>query len=114
MLLPGRIRQTCRPSALTRTFAQKFSEDADSRPNSPGANGAATEGSPLTLRALVTTKEAGIIIGKGGKNVADLRDRTGVKAGVSKVVPGVHERVLSISGSIEGIAKVRLIPIRSS
>ncbi|TIA87828.1 hypothetical protein E3P99_02954 [Wallemia hederae] len=59
----------------------------------------------ITLRALVSTKEAGIIIGKGGKNVADLRERTGVKAGVSKVIPGVHERVLSISGSTEAVAK---------
>jgi hypothetical protein len=60
----------------------------------------------LTLRALVSTKDAGVIIGKGGKNVADLREQTGVKAGVSKVVPGVHERVLSISGSVESVAKV--------
>ena len=60
----------------------------------------------LTLRALVSTKDAGVIIGKAGKNVADLRDQTGVKAGVSKVVPGVHERVLTVSGSVEGVAKV--------
>ena len=60
----------------------------------------------LTLRALVSTKDAGVIIGKGGKNVADLREQTGVKAGVTKVVPGVHERVLSISGSVESVAKV--------
>jgi len=46
-----------------------------------------------------------VIIGKAGKNVADLRDQTGVKAGVSKVVPGVHERVLTVSGSVEGVAK---------
>ncbi|GJJ09646.1 hypothetical protein Clacol_003870 [Clathrus columnatus] len=59
----------------------------------------------LTLRALVTTKEAGVIIGKGGKNVANIRDQSGVKAGVSKVVPGVHERVLSVSGSVEAVAK---------
>ncbi|KAI0068342.1 hypothetical protein BV25DRAFT_1787866, partial [Artomyces pyxidatus] len=59
----------------------------------------------LTLRALVSTKDAGVIIGKAGKNVADLRDQTGVKAGVSKVVPGVHERVLTISGSVESVAK---------
>ncbi|KAN0135703.1 hypothetical protein V8E53_006594 [Lactarius tabidus] len=59
----------------------------------------------LTLRALVSTKDAGVIIGKGGKNVADLREQTGVKAGVSKVIPGVHERVLSISGSVESVAK---------
>ena len=60
----------------------------------------------MTLRALVSTKDAGVIIGKAGKNVADLREQTGVKAGVSKVIPGVHERVLTVTGPIEGVAKV--------
>ncbi|KAE8214949.1 hypothetical protein CF327_g1715 [Tilletia walkeri] len=59
----------------------------------------------LTVRALVSTKEAGVIIGKGGANVAELREKTGVKAGVSKVVPGVHDRVLSVSGTMDGIAQ---------
>lgn len=59
----------------------------------------------LTLRAIVSSKEAGVIIGKAGKNVADLRDETGVKAGVSKVVQGVHDRVLTITGGCEAIAK---------
>jgi heterogeneous nuclear rnp K-like protein 2 len=61
--------------------------------------------SQLTLRAIVSSKEAGVIIGKAGKNVADLRDETGVRAGVSKVVQGVHDRVLSVTGHLEGIAK---------
>ena len=61
----------------------------------------------LTIRSLVTSREAGIIIGKQGKNVADLRDQTNCKAGVSKVVPGVHERVLSVTGAVPDIAKVR-------
>ena len=68
----------------------------------------------LTLRALVSTKDAGVIIGKGGKNVADLRDQTGVKAGVSKVTPGVHERVLTISGPVESVADVSLSLFPSS
>jgi heterogeneous nuclear rnp K-like protein 2 len=59
----------------------------------------------LTLRALVSTKEAGIIIGKAGKNVADLREQTGVKAGVSKVIAGVHERVLTVTGPVESVSK---------
>jgi heterogeneous nuclear rnp K-like protein 2 len=59
----------------------------------------------LTLRAIISSKEAGVIIGKAGKNVADLRDETGVRAGVSKVVPGVHDRVLTVTGSLAGIAK---------
>lgn len=60
----------------------------------------------LTLRALVSTKEAGVIIGKGGKNVAQVRDETGVKAGVSSVIPGVHERVLMITGPLDAVSKV--------
>jgi heterogeneous nuclear rnp K-like protein 2 len=59
----------------------------------------------LTLRAIISSKEAGVIIGKAGKNVADLRDETGVRAGVSKVVPGVHDRVLTVTGSLAGISK---------
>ncbi|KAL5003787.1 hypothetical protein BDV10DRAFT_190676 [Aspergillus recurvatus] len=61
--------------------------------------------SMLTLRAIVSSKEAGVIIGKAGKNVADLRDETGVKAGVSKVVPGVHDRVLTVTGALNGTAR---------
>ncbi|KAL4980353.1 hypothetical protein BDW66DRAFT_54392 [Aspergillus desertorum] len=61
--------------------------------------------SMLTLRAIVSSKEAGVIIGKAGKNVADLRDETGVKAGVSKVVPGVHDRVLTVTGALSGTAR---------
>ena len=65
--------------------------------------------SQLTLRAIVSSKEAGVIIGKAGKNVADLRDETGVKAGVSKVVQGVHDRVLTVNGGLEGISKAYAI-----
>lgn len=65
--------------------------------------------SQLTLRAIVSSKEAGVIIGKAGKNVADLREETGVKAGVSKVVQGVHDRVLTVTGSLDGLAKAYAI-----
>ena len=58
----------------------------------------------LTLRAIVSSKEAGVIIGKAGQNVAELRDKTGVRAGVSKVVPGVHDRVLTVLGALDAVA----------
>ncbi|KAL2181740.1 uncharacterized protein P884DRAFT_188622 [Thermothelomyces heterothallicus CBS 202.75] len=67
----------------------------------------------LTLRAIVSSKEAGVIIGKGGKNVADLREETGVKAGVSKVVQGVYDRVLTISGGCEAISRAYSLVARS-
>lgn len=54
----------------------------------------------------MSTKDAGVIIGKAGKNVAELREQTGVKAGVSKVIQGVHERVLTVTGPVESVAKV--------
>ncbi|KAK5150996.1 hypothetical protein LTR04_006677 [Oleoguttula sp. CCFEE 6159] len=59
----------------------------------------------LTLRAIVSSREAGVIIGKAGQNVADLRDKTGVRAGVSKVVQGVHDRVLTVTGALDGISQ---------
>ncbi|OXV06058.1 hypothetical protein Egran_06174 [Elaphomyces granulatus] len=65
--------------------------------------------SALTLRAIVSSKEAGVIIGKAGKNVADLREETGVKAGVSKVVQGVHDRVLTVNGALQGCARAYAI-----
>ncbi|WVQ83091.1 hypothetical protein IAT38_005229 [Cryptococcus sp. DSM 104549] len=58
----------------------------------------------LSLRSLVSTKEAGIIIGKAGATIASIRNLTGVKAGVSKVVQGVQDRVFSVSGDLEGVA----------
>lgn len=63
----------------------------------------------LTLRAIVSSKEAGVIIGKAGKNVADLREETGVKAGVSKVVQGVHDRVLTVTGPLQGCSRAYAI-----
>ncbi|KIR29848.1 cytoplasmic protein [Cryptococcus deuterogattii 99/473] len=68
---------------------------------SPDAQGAEHQ---LSLRSLVSTKEAGIIIGKSGATIAAIRDSTGVKAGVSKVVQGVQDRVLSVTGDLEGVA----------
>ncbi|WVW84655.1 hypothetical protein I302_106689 [Kwoniella bestiolae CBS 10118] len=59
---------------------------------------------PLSLRSLVSTKEAGIIIGKAGATIAHIRNLTGVKAGVSKVVPGVQDRVFSVSGDLESVS----------
>ncbi|KLO14439.1 cytoplasmic protein [Schizopora paradoxa] len=84
---------------------------ADSDAQAPNSR----EGSPsppeiLSLRALVSTKDAGIIIGKGGKNVADIREQTNVKAGVSKVIQGVNDRVLTVTGDAQNVANAyRLI-----
>ncbi|ODO05291.1 cytoplasmic protein [Cryptococcus wingfieldii CBS 7118] len=58
----------------------------------------------LSLRSLVSTKEAGIIIGKAGATIAQIRNDTDTKAGVSKVVQGVQDRVLSVTGDLEAVS----------
>jgi len=59
----------------------------------------------ISIRSLITSKEAGAIIGKGGKNVKEVRDITGVKAAVSPVVEGVNERILTVTGNLDTIPK---------
>lgn len=59
----------------------------------------------ITARVLVSVKEAGIIIGKQGSVIANIREETGVQAAVSAVVPGFLERILTVIGSIEAVSK---------
>ncbi|KAI8975528.1 hypothetical protein BDF20DRAFT_879198 [Mycotypha africana] len=91
----------------TSTESLHYEDDAAVSQNEsqPNSSSSPQQDDELILRALVTTKEAGVIIGKGGKNVAELRETTHVKAGVSKVIQGVHDRVLSVCGTLEGVAK---------
>lgn len=88
------------------TYNESFHQTND---HGEGEHGERTEEeygqTQLTLRAIVSMKEAGVIIGKAGKNVADLREETGVKAGVSKVVPNVHDRVLTMTGTLDGVSR---------
>ncbi len=103
---PRSPRRWCVLPFIPVPFSALISPTAGSAPQSRSPTPAGNDS--LTLRALVSTKDAGVIIGKAGKNVAELREQTGVKAGVSKVIPGVHERVLTVTGSVEGVAKVRI------
>ncbi|WBW73496.1 KH domain RNA-binding protein Rnc1 [Schizosaccharomyces osmophilus] len=73
--------------------------------NKPTMDDTSYANQQLTLRALLSTREAGIVIGKAGKNVAELRTSTNVKAGVTKAVPNVHDRVLTVSGSLENVVR---------
>ncbi|KAI9333520.1 hypothetical protein DFJ73DRAFT_629900 [Zopfochytrium polystomum] len=57
------------------------------------------------MRALVFTKEAGIVIGGRGKNIAEVRDLSGAKVMVSENLPGINERVLTVTGPIDAVAK---------
>lgn len=59
----------------------------------------------IGFRVLVSVKEAGIVIGKNGSVIADIRDQTGVKAGVSQVISGCPDRILTVTGPIDSTAQ---------
>ncbi|KAI7825703.1 hypothetical protein BC939DRAFT_395971 [Gamsiella multidivaricata] len=59
----------------------------------------------IALRALVTTKEAGVIIGKSGKNVNEIREQSGAKLSISEIIPGASERILTVKGRLDTVAK---------
>ncbi|KAG0376129.1 hypothetical protein BGX24_008239 [Mortierella sp. AD032] len=58
-----------------------------------------------TIRAIVSTKEAGVIIGKSGKNVKEIRELSGARVNISEMVPGAAERILTAIGPLDAVAK---------
>ncbi|KAJ3370000.1 RNA binding protein, heterogenous nuclear RNP-K like protein [Allomyces arbusculus] len=59
----------------------------------------------VTLRVLLNAKGAGVAIGRGGKTIEELRDVSGCKAGVSKAVEGVNDRILTVVGPVPNAAQ---------
>ncbi|KAF9297916.1 hypothetical protein BGZ74_009598 [Mortierella antarctica] len=57
------------------------------------------------IRSIVSTKDAGVIIGKSGKNVSEIREMSGAKVTISEMIPGAFERVLTVSGPLDTVAK---------
>ncbi|CDK30015.1 unnamed protein product [Kuraishia capsulata CBS 1993] len=60
---------------------------------------------PVTYRILVSRREAGVIIGKNGDCITQIRDGSGVKAGVSRLVEGCADRILTVTGAIENVSQ---------
>ncbi|KAF9089450.1 hypothetical protein BGX23_006693 [Mortierella sp. AD031] len=58
-----------------------------------------------TIRAIVSTKEAGVIIGKSGKNVKEIREQSGARINISEMIPGAVERILTVIGPLDAVAK---------
>ncbi|RUP52240.1 hypothetical protein BC936DRAFT_150066 [Jimgerdemannia flammicorona] len=84
-----------------------------------GGDGSVTGGSvksstapSISIRSLVTTKEAGVIIGKGGKNVSDIRDKSGARVTISEMVQGAYERILTVTGPLDAVAKAYALVAR--
>lgn len=60
----------------------------------------------IHIRAVITSPEAATIIGKGGENVSKIRQMSNAKCTVSDYQKGAIERILTVSGSVDAVAKV--------
>jgi heterogeneous nuclear rnp K-like protein len=60
----------------------------------------------LHLRAIISSQEAATIIGKGGENVSQIRRMAGAKCTISDYTRGAVERILTVNGPADAVAKV--------
>jgi len=60
----------------------------------------------LHMRSIISSAEAATVIGKGGENVQLIRRMSGAKCTVSDYARGAVERVLTVSGLVDAVAKV--------
>ncbi|GJN87256.1 hypothetical protein Rhopal_000204-T1 [Rhodotorula paludigena] len=59
----------------------------------------------IQMRTLIVTQDASIIIGRGGKNVNEIRDKSGAKITVTEAVPGNPERIMAVGGALDAVSK---------
>lgn len=59
----------------------------------------------IQMRALIVTQDASIIIGKGGRHINEIREKSGARATISEAVPGNAERILSVGGPLDAVSK---------
>jgi heterogeneous nuclear rnp K-like protein 2 len=63
----------------------------------------------LHIRSIISSAEAATVIGKGGENVTLIRRMSGAKCTVSDYARGAVERVLTVSGPVDAVAKVNMV-----
>lgn len=60
----------------------------------------------LHIRATISSPEAATIIGKSGENVQKIRQMSNAKCTISEYQKGAVERILTVSGVVDAVAKV--------
>ncbi|KAK9365161.1 hypothetical protein V1509DRAFT_633961 [Lipomyces kononenkoae] len=76
-------------------------------------NSVANDASRVSLRCLVSSRAAGALIGQKGENITLLREAAGVRCSFSDNTKGVTERIVTISGSVEGVSKACVLMVRT-
>lgn len=63
------------------------------------------DSSTVSLRMYCPVKEAGLIVGKKGETISHLREKANVRILVSENLKNVPERIVSVKGSAENVAR---------
>lgn len=71
------------------------------------------ETSWIHIRAVISSQEAATCIGKGGENVSQIRQLSGAKCTVSDYSRGAVERILTVNGPQDAVAKVCSNPLNN-
>nr|KMM65448.1 Poly(rC)-binding protein 4 [Coccidioides posadasii RMSCC 3488] len=80
----------------------------------PGqSHGTQDETGFIHIRAVISSAEAATCIGKGGENVSQIRRLSGAKCTVSDYTRGAVERILTVSGPQDAVAKAFGLIIRT-
>lgn len=90
----------------SETKAAAASTIAASSNNAATSASAHDETAWIHIRAVISSPEAATIIGKGGENVSNIRKMSNAKCTVSDYQKGAVERILTVSGIVDAVAKV--------
>lgn len=81
--------------------------------NLANAQGRQDETNWLHVRAIISSAEAATVIGKGGENVSQIRKLSAARCTVSDYARGAVERILTVSGHVDAVAKVSVVSLES-
>ncbi|KAK3937057.1 hypothetical protein QBC46DRAFT_18561 [Diplogelasinospora grovesii] len=96
----------------TKPITSTASGNASQAQSSP-PQGSHDETAWIHVRAVISSPEAATIIGKGGENVSKIRQMSGAKCTVSDYQKGAVERILTVSGVVDAVAKAFGLIIRT-
>lgn len=90
----------------TQPIQSTASHNERSSSQPPSQHGQQDETNWIHIRAVISSAEAATCIGKGGENVSQIRRLSGAKCTVSDYSRGAVERILTVSGLQDAVAKV--------
>lgn len=106
---PAKVVEEDDDAAAVKTERTDIDTVASDAQQQQGTSAPVDESQWIHIRSLITSAEAATIIGKGGENVTQIRRLAEAKCTVSDYQRGAGERILTVSGAVDAVAKVGVI-----